>query len=251
MFGLVPNDETDRQYYNDRFQNYEIYVGDNPDRNYNAKCEGGPFMKVDDIKNYTYQSWIADSPGSGYQWNHGKEVWCNKQGQYVHIVADLSSYGNDYTLSICALGIMGTRYIRDSQVPLALEVKAGATYSFEVEKLRSEFRIGNVIDVNLRQDSSHKLDWVSIKQRDPSLIILSPTKDIRAGKYTLALESFDSNSLVQSTLRTDKIYITVTGSQAVEEEPNEFLAQFDTLFTDEMTELQRIAAWNALVFGET
>ena len=33
---------------NEYFQNYEIYVGDNPDYTQNSKCEGGPFMRTDD-----------------------------------------------------------------------------------------------------------------------------------------------------------------------------------------------------------
>ena len=45
----------------------------------------------------------------------GFEHFCNLQGQYLHIVADLSSFANDadYEQVICSLGVMGTRYIRD------------------------------------------------------------------------------------------------------------------------------------------
>ena len=35
---------------------------------------------------------IADSASydDGGAWNYGKEVWCNLEGQYTHIVADLT-----------------------------------------------------------------------------------------------------------------------------------------------------------------
>ena len=39
---------------NEYFQNYEVYVGDDPNYELNSdwKCPGGPFMKTDDSLNY-------------------------------------------------------------------------------------------------------------------------------------------------------------------------------------------------------
>ena len=56
-------------------------------------------------------------------WNFGKEVWCNLEGQYMHIVADLSHLsGTSYDMKICTVGIMGTQYIRDQTLPQSLEI---------------------------------------------------------------------------------------------------------------------------------
>ena len=44
-------------------------------------------------------------------WNYGKEVWCNLEGQYVTLVADLSALSAlnpNYIVSICNFGVMGT-----------------------------------------------------------------------------------------------------------------------------------------------
>ena len=49
-------------------------------------------------------------------WSFGKEVWCNLEGRYVHIVADYSHLSGA-TVSLCHLGIMGTKYVRDTPVP--------------------------------------------------------------------------------------------------------------------------------------
>ena len=49
----------------------------------------------------------------GYVWTYGVEVWCNKPGRFVHIVADLSHLTGPYTMSLCSVGIMGAKYVRD------------------------------------------------------------------------------------------------------------------------------------------
>ena len=52
---------------------------------------------------------------NGKAWTYGKEVWCNLEGRYMHIIADLSHLFNtysSYTMSLCQLGIMGTEYVR-------------------------------------------------------------------------------------------------------------------------------------------
>ena len=43
-------------------------------------------MKVDDHANY--HTWTTNSEYTD-MWNYGKEVWCNLEGRYMHIVADL------------------------------------------------------------------------------------------------------------------------------------------------------------------
>ena len=44
-------------------------------------------MRTDNSANYN--SWTRS--GITYTvWNYGKEVWCNLEGRYMHIVADLA-----------------------------------------------------------------------------------------------------------------------------------------------------------------
>ena len=117
-------------------------------------------MKVDDINSYTvnthsynvYDPFDYLFPGNSYQlvWNYGIEIFCNKEGRYTHIVADLSHLtGQTYSMSICALGIMGTRYIRSNALPTSLEVTEGTVTTLNVQQIVSEYDIGNVLEVNL------------------------------------------------------------------------------------------------------
>ena len=44
-------------------------------------------------------------------WPYGAEHWCNLEGQYLHIVADLNDLyaaSLDYEMSLCTLGVFGT-----------------------------------------------------------------------------------------------------------------------------------------------
>ena len=61
----------------------------------------------------------------GYVWTYGIEVWCNLEGQYVHIVADLSHLVPPYTMSLCSIGIMGTSFVRDEPLPASIEISQG------------------------------------------------------------------------------------------------------------------------------
>ena len=51
-------------------------------------------------------------------WNYGKEAWCNLEGRYTQFVFDLTDRSHEsYTISICNLGIFGTKYVRNVQIP--------------------------------------------------------------------------------------------------------------------------------------
>ena len=77
-------------------------------------------MQTNDSANY--HTWTANNNDNDV-WNFGKEVWCNLEGQYMHIVADLSHLaGQDYNVELCTVGIMGTQYIRDQTLPENLEI---------------------------------------------------------------------------------------------------------------------------------
>ena len=66
-------------------------------------------MRTDDPKNY---STVFISGVELYMWNYGAEIWCNLEGQYTTIVADLTDLSGAYEMSICNLGVMGTQYVR-------------------------------------------------------------------------------------------------------------------------------------------
>jgi len=40
----------------------------------------------------------------------GAEVWCNKEGQFMHIIKKNIPKGTEF--SICSLGAFGTKYMR-------------------------------------------------------------------------------------------------------------------------------------------
>lgn len=78
-------------------QNFEIHIGNNEDYTQNPKCAGGPFMRIDDVESYFYDQQAANlgygnGPGTGFVWKYGLEQFCNMEGQFMHIVADLSHF---------------------------------------------------------------------------------------------------------------------------------------------------------------
>lgn len=62
--------------------------------------------------------------GTSHQmWDYGAESWCNLEGRYTHFVFDLSDYSNsDFEISICALGVFGTRYERMKPIPSVINI---------------------------------------------------------------------------------------------------------------------------------
>ena len=79
-------------------------------------------MQTDDSANY--HSWTANGSTHNDIWNYGNEVWCNLEGRFMHIVADLSHLeGQSYSMLLCSVGVMGTQYVRDQTLPETLEVK--------------------------------------------------------------------------------------------------------------------------------
>ena len=65
-------------------------------------------------------------------------------------------------MSLCSVGIMGTIYERINDINLMemMNIRAGAKYSFDIERIQSKFSIGNVLNIQLRQASS--FEWVKI-----------------------------------------------------------------------------------------
>ena len=66
----------------------------------------------------SYTSGIYNFAAPEPFWNYGVEVWCNLEGRYVTLVADLANLkGTSYEQSLCSFGIMGVKYVRDAPVP--------------------------------------------------------------------------------------------------------------------------------------
>ena len=85
-------------------------------------------MKTDDPDNYYYydENWKEKVEWSFERiWNYGKQVPCNLEGRYVHVVADLNGLAQrqtNYQMSLCSYGIMGTKYVRDEPVASVIEI---------------------------------------------------------------------------------------------------------------------------------
>ena len=95
-----------------------MFVGENVDHTKNAECAGGPYLVYEDPNSYVQVDYTSGAEtGSGDMWKFGAEVWCNNQGRYTTIVADLKRLaGRSYEMSLCHLGIMGTKYGRSQEV---------------------------------------------------------------------------------------------------------------------------------------
>ena len=120
-------------------------------------------MKVDDPNSYSYgeyEDWMSSGPEN--MWNYGAEIWCNMEGQYTTIAADLSILSGSYNMPICSLGVMGTEYVRNSEIPSSLELGKDETKTLDVEKIYSVHTIGNELDIILRQAAKEELSWVAI-----------------------------------------------------------------------------------------
>ena len=83
-------------------------------------------------------------------WTYGIEVWCNMEGQYVHIVADLSHLVGPYTMSLCSIGVMGASYIRAEILPERIDLYQGESLRLAVPHIFNEFSTGTEHTINLR-----------------------------------------------------------------------------------------------------
>ena len=120
----------------------EFFVGDDDQYSKNAKCPGGPYFTVGQ--------------------KLGAEVWCNLEGKHVYMVADLSGIAPPYDVSMCSFGIMGTKYARITNVAKNFTIFAGATYSFDVQKITSQETLGNLLDIQMRSKAEEYTEnWVT------------------------------------------------------------------------------------------
>ena len=121
-------------------------------------------MRTDDATNYH-----INPDTSLNTWNFGKEIWCNLEGRYMHIVADLNHLaGSAYSMELCSVGIMGTRYVRDYPVPETIEIlrDSQSTKAINIHHITSAIPIGNTLQINMRQRSGSELDFVVLINHD-------------------------------------------------------------------------------------
>ena len=99
-------------------------------------------------------------------WPFGAEHWCNLEGAYIHIVSDMSHLaGEDYETSICSLGVIGTRYVRDGEsLPSEITLVVGDSWSFSLEHIYSEITIGTTLQIAVREKNGSNL--ISLNERE-------------------------------------------------------------------------------------
>ena len=74
----------------------------------------------------------------------------------------------------------------------------------------SESTIGNVLAVNMRQKVGSELSFVTFANGATSTDVIINSNGVSPGVYNLVLQSYDTDGVVFSTLKTDTIIITVT-----------------------------------------
>ena len=146
-------------------------------------------------------------------------------GRYTTIVADLTNLAAEplIEMSLCNVGIMGTKYIRNTPPPSNLEITKGAMQTLTVEKIivKTGFEIGNTLSIKLRQKVGSELPWVTITPGTIDDQVDLNTAGISAGDFSLILESFDDDSTATTKSVLDTLVITVQVKELVEAQPAE------------------------------
>ena len=128
-------------------------------------------------------------------WPFGAEHWCNLEGTYLHIVSDMSHLKwFEYETSICSLGVIGTRYVRDGDsLPAEITLTSGESQSFSLAHIYSEIEIGTRLAINVREKSG--LSWVQITNEEDwtNISIDAPGMELD-GRFEVVLESFNTLS---------------------------------------------------------
>lgn len=197
---------------NEYLQNFEYYIGDSQDWKSNARCPGGPFMKTDPGSDGWYWDERTSDRSPGFAWTYGIEVWCNQSGRYVHLVSDLRHLTPPFTMSICSIGVMGALYTRSEPLPDQVEVTQGQSLELAVPFIFNKFTPTVALRANLRlsgQTSAKLASFLTISEAASNSIVSIDAKLAETGDYQLVIESFDPESTIQPTLRTDSIKVII------------------------------------------
>ena len=113
-------------------------------------------------------------------------------------------------VSICSVGVFGTRYIRAFDPPSSITLDASQKV-LTVNHVYAEDDISDILAINLRQKPSAELSWVTIFNSLTSADVTINAKGVPTGEYSLVLESVDTNSSLPTlVLKTDRVSIYVT-----------------------------------------
>ena len=110
-------------------------------------------------------------------------------------------------MSICSLGIFGTKYERADSIPSELYLRPYDTqYKLKVDHISSTLTIGNTLDIKVKVKDSVNFAWVAVDCTATSCEVTF-TKNEISGLQEVVLESYDNSSSVKSTLLEDKIQV--------------------------------------------
>ena len=162
-------------------------------------------MVVGDIAN------SYSSTSGGDLWNYGKEVWCNKPGQYITLEADLSSLIGAYEMTICQLGIFGTEYVRANSIPTQIKLLPYDTSSpvLQIDHITSSYTIGNTLNIKVRVRNGASFPWVAVSclALDSFCQVTFTNTGLVSGQQQIVLESYDDNGSVKSSLKEDIVTV--------------------------------------------
>lgn len=106
---------------------------------------------------------------------------------------------------------MGTKYVRDGELLTSINVRANKIEIISVPHIYSLYPIGNTLAIDVRQaPEAGPLVFVSLTRLSDEVLVEIDATGVPAGSYALTLESFDANSSVKSTLKTDVINIYIS-----------------------------------------
>ena len=111
-------------------------------------------------------------------------------------------------ISICAVAVFGTRYIRDEPLKSSIKIQANSSSVLSVPHVYAEDVIGNQLAIDLRQKNGTELSFVTLKNGVSSTDVTINTTGLIPGEYYVILESFDS-TFKNLALKTDTIKIVV------------------------------------------
>ena len=168
----------------------------------NLKCPGGPHLSSSYDDYVDYYGSVNKKPKSPA---YGFEKFCNMSGLYTFYVATSVP---TVDISICAIAVFGTRFIRDKPLKSAIEIKINSSSLLSIPHVHAEHKIGNQIAIDIRQKAGSELSFITLKNGISSTDVAINTTGLTPGEYNLVLESFDS-AFEALALKTDSIKIIV------------------------------------------
>ena len=111
-------------------------------------------------------------------------------------------------MSLCSLGIFGTKYDRASPIPSQLLLRPYDTqYEIKITHIASKYTIGNTLDVKVRVKDQGSFPWVSVICHPAYCTVTFTNTGSISGSKLVVLQSYDDNSLVKSTLVEDTVTV--------------------------------------------